>query len=99
MNLRQYLFDNRISQKAFAARVGVSQGRIQQWINGDPIPEQRCALIEIESDGQCRVEELRPDVPWVRDADDRPLIDTNAWVRPSSAEAGEPTSEPLARAG
>lgn len=80
MNLIAYLRESRITQKEFASRVGVTQGRIHQWLAGEPIPVDRCVLIELASEGRSRVEENRPDLPWRRDENDRPLLDGFSWV-------------------
>lgn len=62
MELSQYLQENEISQQQFADLVGVTQGRVSQWLGGDRVPAERCAEIEAATNGQVTRYELRPDV-------------------------------------
>ncbi|MBE2233038.1 MAG: helix-turn-helix domain-containing protein [Anaerolinea sp.] len=80
MKLRDYLREARITQGNFARRIGVTQGRLQHWFAGEPIPVERCLLIERETGGLSPVEENRPDLPWRRDDAGRPLLDGFSWV-------------------
>lgn len=50
------------SQSLLAAQVGVTQGRVWQWCNGDRVPAERCADIERATAGQVTRYDLRPDV-------------------------------------
>lgn len=50
------------SQSLLAAQVGVTQGRVWQWCNGDRVPAERCADIERVTAGQVTRYDLRPDV-------------------------------------
>jgi DNA-binding transcriptional regulator YdaS (Cro superfamily) len=62
MNLNQYLEATATTQARFARIVGVTQGRVSQWVKGAPIPAERCRVIESATNGQVSVHELRPDV-------------------------------------
>lgn len=62
MNLGQYLESSGVTQAQFAQIVGVTQGRVSQWIKGAPIPAERCRAIEAATSGQVTVHELRPDI-------------------------------------
>jgi DNA-binding transcriptional regulator YdaS (Cro superfamily) len=94
MKLRDYLREARITQQDFARRIGVTQGRLQQWFAGELIPAERALLIERESDGLSRVEENRPDLPWRRDADGRPLLDGFIWVAAMGRPAANDDTAP-----
>lgn len=50
------------SQSLLASNVGVTQGRVWQWCNGDRVPAERCADIERATDGAVTRYDLRPDV-------------------------------------
>jgi len=62
------------TQLAFARELGVSKGRVSQWLCGDTVPLERCIDIEKKTralaaarhdDGVIVVcEDLRPDVEW-----------------------------------
>lgn len=67
MNITEYLSANSLSQEAWATRLGVSQGRVSQWIAGQTIPPERAEQIEVDTAGSITVEELRPDLKWQRD--------------------------------
>ncbi len=61
MKISQYLSANKLSQAAFGAQLGVTQGMVNQWCNNlNPTPE-RCVAIERATDGQVTRQELRPD--------------------------------------
>lgn len=62
-----YRKNHRLSQSDFGFLVGVSQARISQWENGEPITPGKCPAIERVTGMRC--EELRPDVEWRRDED------------------------------
>jgi len=80
-------------QTALAAVLGLKQPTISEWARGDrPIPPDRCPAIERATEGKFQVEELRPDVRWVRvpDADwphpdGRPCIDVAAPAQQEAA--------------
>lgn len=53
------------SQSAMASRLGLSQPTISEWLRGDrQVPAERCPVIERETSGAVRCEDLRPDVAW-----------------------------------
>lgn len=59
-------------QVALARVVGVSQSLVSNWCVGNlVVPEDRCPKIEAASG--VRVERLRPDLDWKRDATGRVL--------------------------
>lgn len=62
MDIRTYLKKEAISQSAFGALIGVSQGMVWQWITGaTPVSEKYCVVIEQKTDGQVTRKDLRPD--------------------------------------
>lgn len=83
-----------IGVSGLAARIGVTPAAVHQWAAGHrPIPPDRCPAIERATDGKATVEQLRPDVRWVRvpDAawphpDGRPCIDVAAPVQQQEAQ-------------
>lgn len=63
MNLRTYLESNDITQSAFAARLGVTQGLVWQWLEKrTTITAERAIQIEAATEGQVRRHDLRPDL-------------------------------------
>lgn len=62
VNIATYLKNAELSQAEFAKLVGVTQGRVSQWIAGETIPAERCVAIEKASNGIVTRAELRPDV-------------------------------------
>ncbi len=63
MTLIEYLRENQVTQAAFAARLGVTQGLVSQWLNGTTvITPERAKSIEDATEGAVRRHELRPDV-------------------------------------
>jgi DNA-binding transcriptional regulator YdaS (Cro superfamily) len=62
MDLANYLKKSELSQEAFADLVGVSQGRVSQWLAGETIPAERCVVIEKATAGKVTRQELRPDL-------------------------------------
>lgn len=55
------------SQKKLAEAIGVTPGRVWQWIHQPELPRNRiapdkCNLIERATNGQVRREQLRPDI-------------------------------------
>lgn len=54
------------SQKKTARVLGVTPGMVNHvYLGRRPIPERWCPIIERETGGQIRCEQLRPDVDWV----------------------------------
>jgi DNA-binding transcriptional regulator YdaS (Cro superfamily) len=66
MNLNEYLESRgKGAAAAFAAQIGTSPVLISQWRTGQrSVPADRCPVIERETGGAVRCEELRPDVDW-----------------------------------
>lgn len=72
-------------QAALCRDIGAFASDVTNWVKGNrPVPEARCADIERVSGGQVTVEELRPDIAWVRIKDKtwphpkgRPLVDVS----------------------
>lgn len=62
MNLSAYLATSSVTQAEFAQKVGVTQGRVSQWIRGAVIPAERCRAIEAATEGKVTVHDLRPDI-------------------------------------
>lgn len=61
MTLSDYLQDT--TQTAFAEMLGVTQGLVHQWLNGDTkITAERAREIEIKTGGKVTRMELRPDL-------------------------------------
>lgn len=53
------------SQKALADLLGVTRAAVGQWKEeGRRVPAEHCPVIERETGGKVRCEELRPDVAW-----------------------------------
>jgi DNA-binding transcriptional regulator YdaS (Cro superfamily) len=46
------------TQDKFAALIGVSQGRVSQWVNGEPVPPKYFPRIHRVTDGQVTHEDL-----------------------------------------
>lgn len=65
MNIDQYLTENKIVARQFAAAIGVPPPLVSQWrTNERRVPAERCPDIERATNGQVTCEELRPDVDW-----------------------------------
>lgn len=62
MTLAEYLAATETSQAAFGDRVGVSQGRVSQWLAGETIPAEKAKAIEEATSGRVTRHELRPDL-------------------------------------
>ena len=61
--------------------IGAFASDLSFWVNKiRPIPEARCVDIERATDGAVTVEEMRPDVAWVR-------IKDKAWPHPKGRPA------------
>ena len=81
----------RINHTDLASRLGVSKAAVSQWFSGRP-PADRCPSIERATAGRVTVDQLRPDVRWVRVTDPtwphpegRPCIDVAAPVEVRNA--------------
>lgn len=70
MKLANYLAKHSISQIALATHLGVSQGRVWQWLNGEKVTPKYCPEIEKWSNREVTCEELNDSVDWayIRDA-------------------------------
>lgn len=65
--LRTFLETRGVSQSDLCRRIGAYPPDMSRWLLGTkPVPPERCALIERETEGEVRVEDLRPDVRWIR---------------------------------
>lgn len=62
MDIAAYLKEHALTQEEFAAKVGVTQGRVSHWLRGEKIPAERCTVIEQITGGAVTRKELRPDV-------------------------------------
>jgi DNA-binding transcriptional regulator YdaS (Cro superfamily) len=63
MDIKTYLKRKKLSQKAFADKVGVTPGAVWQWLNGESKVSHRVARqIEEATDGEIQRAELRPDI-------------------------------------
>lgn len=77
--------DRFFSNRSHLARLaGVSKEAARHW---RVIPVERCSLIEHNSAGKYRVETLRPDVIWQRDAQTGAVTGYVVPVPPPQAEA------------
>lgn len=85
MKLSDYIKSDpgRGRQSALCKLIGAHAPDMSRWISGErPIPEPKCALIELYTRGESTCEENRPDIVWARIADanwphpdGRPAID------------------------
>jgi DNA-binding transcriptional regulator YdaS (Cro superfamily) len=64
MSLADYLQQTGTSQRHLAELVGVTQGRVSQWLGGETIPPERCIAIQTATGGALTCEQLRPDLEW-----------------------------------
>ncbi|WP_175777492.1 YdaS family helix-turn-helix protein [Burkholderia anthina] len=64
MKLADYLAKHRITQSTLAKHLGVTQGRVWQWLNGEPVPPKYCPTIERWSSREIRCEDLNGSVDW-----------------------------------
>lgn len=65
MKLSDYLAKHKISQSAFAEKLGVSQGLIYQWLaEKRPVAAEQCPRIEMLTNGEIRCEDLNDRVDW-----------------------------------
>lgn len=62
MNLKQYLEATGTSQEEFASHIGVTQGRVSHWVNGERIPGERVLQIETATEGKVTRHEMRSDL-------------------------------------
>lgn len=60
--IAQYLETADLTQEEFAAKVGVTQGRVSQWLRGGTIPVERALTIEAKTGEKLTRYDLRPDV-------------------------------------
>lgn len=64
MKLVDYLAKHQITQAALASHLGVSQGRVWQWLNGEQVTPKYCPEIEVWSNREVTCEELNSTVKW-----------------------------------
>lgn len=62
MNIADYLTEVPLTQQEFAKLIGVTQGRVSHWLNGEKVPPERCVKIEAATGGKITRNDLRPDV-------------------------------------
>lgn len=77
--LKSCIGDERGAVRAFASRLGVPPPLLSQWMSSDKprkVPRERCPSIERATDGRVTVEQMRPDVAWVR-------VPDAAWPHPA----------------
>lgn len=68
MNIPAYLEKHDLTQEQFAKKLGVSQGLVWQWINGETrVTPDRAKAIEKKTAGEITRQDLRPDI-WEREA-------------------------------
>lgn len=82
MDLKTYVDQERGRQTLIAQAVNAQPQLVWQWANVRPVPADRCADVELATDGAVTCEELRPDLQWLRVKDSkwpnpkgRPLLD------------------------
>lgn len=64
MKLADYLAKHSISQITLANHLGVSQGRVWQWLNGEKVTPKYCPEIEVWSNREVTCEELNDTISW-----------------------------------
>jgi DNA-binding transcriptional regulator YdaS (Cro superfamily) len=65
MNAIQQAIEIIGSQTKLAALLGVSKAAVNQWkLPGRKVPVIHCSVIERETKGAVRCEDLRPDINW-----------------------------------
>lgn len=63
MDLQTYLAESGTTQEAFAKKLGVTQGLVNQWLKGKVrIPPERWRAIYAATEGKVTLVDLRPDV-------------------------------------
>lgn len=82
---------------AVARILGLTPPTVHGW---KQIPEWHCPAIELAKEGAVTVEEIRPDVPWLRVTDSqwphpsgRPVIDIAAKARAKKAASESATAQ------
>jgi DNA-binding transcriptional regulator YdaS (Cro superfamily) len=87
MKLSEYIDAKLVTQADLCRRIGAHAPDMSRWLKNErPIPEEACAAIERETEGQSPVEENRSDIRWTR-------IPDPSWPHPQ----GRPVKE-VARA-
>jgi DNA-binding transcriptional regulator YdaS (Cro superfamily) len=109
MKLADYLTKHQISQSALAAHLGVSQGRVWQWLNGEQVTPKYCPEIEVWSNREVTCEEMNDTVNWryVREsaksiADSEPptdVVDRGAASDDTQALGGTPDRKASRKGG
>lgn len=64
MKLADYLAKRQISQSTLAKLLGVTPGRVWQWLNGEQVTPKHCPEIEKWSNREVTCEELNDTVDW-----------------------------------
>ena len=64
MDLKTYLSGQRGRASRLARRLQVTPVMVSQWAAGKSVPAHHCPVIEHETGGLVRCEDLRADIPW-----------------------------------
>ena len=65
MNLKNHILSDRKMARSIAESLGVPTVLIYQWANGvRRVPVERAIAIDLITDGEVSVEEMRPDIEW-----------------------------------
>lgn len=109
MKLADYLSKHEITQKALAELLGVSQGRVWQWLDEDSVPPKYCPDIEVWSNREVTCEELNSTVNWhyvrdsarsIADSETPPnAVDRGAASDDMQVTGGSVDSEPKRKGG
>jgi DNA-binding transcriptional regulator YdaS (Cro superfamily) len=91
MKLADYLAKHSISQIALAHHLGVSQGRVWQWLNGEKVTPKYCPEIEKWSNREVTCEELNDSVNWkyVRESA-QSIADSDVIERAKASDDAQP---------
>lgn len=109
MKLADYLIKHTITQKALAELLGVSQGRVWQWLDEGSVPPKYCPDIEVWSNREVTCEELNSTVNWhyvrdsarsIADSETPPdAVDREAASDDTQALGGSVDNEPKRKGG
>ena len=67
MKLQDYVDQERGRQTQLAEALGIPPQLVWQWARSvRPVPTNRCASIELATDGAVTCEELQPGLRWLR---------------------------------
>lgn len=74
MKISEFLSERQMSQAEFGRLVGVTQGRVSQWIAGEPVPPARWRKIEEVTQGLVTRNDLFIDPPAERTQEQEPKV-------------------------